>query len=254
MEYVNELHRRITEVVMPDKPNWLTDFGYKELMIINSNYATKGEKRDAVRQLFFPPVDYYYRKLIAKDGRDAVIPLREQLDELHEVRHTAYTDAVILFQLEPLKLDEKTINDKQILIRGNGRVLIAAKQHDIITQSTLIKKEQSLSRLAKLFNVKLPNRNRLGRLIYNEYVDYDITITEYREVYNNLKEKCENYVFHKGTTFDPYFRQELIEAGEARLMHLLYKGKAIVQIETLNDQLDDLLENTDWKQINEIFI
>lgn len=254
MNYVNELHRRITEVVMPDKPNWLTDFGYKELMIINSDYATKGEKSDAVRQLFFPPVDYYYRKLIAKEGKDAVIPLREQLDELHEARHTAYTDAVITFQIEPLELDERTINDKEIVIRGNGLVLIAAKQHDIITQSTLIKKEQSLNRLTKLFNVTFHGKYRLDRLIYDEYVDYDVVITEYREVYAKLKEKCENYVFHKCTTADPYFRQELIEGGEAWLMHLLYKGKAIMQIETLNNQLDDLLENTDWKQVDKIHI
>ena len=33
MDYVNELHQRITEVLMPDQPNWLTDFDYHQMVI-----------------------------------------------------------------------------------------------------------------------------------------------------------------------------------------------------------------------------
>ena len=254
MQYINELHQRITEVLMPDQPGWLTDFNYRDLAIINTNdhYATKIEKIEAKERLFEPSIAHYMYQLYLKNELDDLTRLGIQLHELTQIRRSTCEVAISNFTVQPIDLDEWIVNDEIIKIHGLSTTLIDVEQHDILYRNTIDDKAKELNRTTSTRKITFHGRNNLYKAIRDEYYYYLEDIKEYRQLYNNLKYICQNYTFHIGTLEDLFYQRRMINECQSTMEHLLRPGGWIDTFKNIDKRLDDLLENTDWGNITEI--
>lgn len=254
MQYINELHQRITEVLMPDQPNWLTDFNYRDLAIINTNdhYATKIEKTEAKQRLFEPSIDYYMYQLDLKNELDDLTRLGIQLHELTQIRRSTYEVAVANFTVQPINLDEWIVNDEKIKIHGLSTTLIDVEQQNLIYRDTLEDKAKELNRITRKRKITFYGRNNLYETIRKRYYGYSCDIEEYHQLYHNLKYICLNYTFHIGTLEDLFYQRRMIDECQSTMRNLLRPGNRIDTFENINRRLDELLENTDWDNVTEI--